>query len=103
MPVPAEGAIAAGPTAVQVLLDSGLVGSIVKIRKPALTWSATGSPRPLVGKGFWKLSDHPRSLPALPLVVVSVRTSSHAPCADSPTTVLPPLNTDELSSGASGA
>ena len=46
-----------GPTAVQVVLDSGLVGSVVKIRKLTVAWSATGSPRPVIGTPFWKVSD----------------------------------------------
>ena len=39
----------AGPTEDQVLLASGLVGSIEKMRKAAVVRSATGSPRPVPG------------------------------------------------------
>src|SRR5436309_3291607 len=35
----------AGPTAVHVLLASGFVGFIVKMRKLAVVWSLTASPR----------------------------------------------------------
>src|SRR5271157_1350977 len=54
---PEEPPIGAGPTAVQVSRDSALVGSIVKMRKLALAWSAMGSPSPEVGKGFSKIKD----------------------------------------------
>src|SRR5262245_7445386 len=60
---PVRPLIGAGPTAVQVVCDSGLDGSIGKMRKLPLTRSATGSPRPEVGSGFWKLSDQLLSVP----------------------------------------
>src|SRR5438874_1950445 len=78
--------IPAGPTAVQVSLESGLVGSIVKMRKLALTASVFGSPRPLTGSGFWKVSDQLLSVGGGPppngLVLRS--TSVQAPWALSP-------------------
>src|ERR1700732_1498550 len=49
--------IPAGPTAVQVLWDSGLVGSIVKMRKLTVAWSATTSPLTVGGLGFLRIKD----------------------------------------------
>jgi len=57
--------IDAGPTEVQVLLDRGLVGSIVKMRKPNCGRSATGSPRSVPGVGFCKVIDQLLSVPML--------------------------------------
>src|SRR6185312_8009608 len=74
----------AGPTAVHVSVDSGLVGSIVKIRKLVLAWSATGSPRPLLGRGFWKVSDQLLRWPAVPSVLTFETDSVHAPPTFSP-------------------
>ena len=55
----------AGPTGVQVLLESGLVGSIVKMRKLAVVWSATGSPSPVLVVVFGvAVIDQPVSVPA---------------------------------------
>ena len=76
--------IAAGPTAVHVELDCGLVGSIVKIRKLVLAWSATGSPRPVLGSGFWKVIDQLLGWPTDPVVLVFDTASVHAPPTFSP-------------------
>ena len=69
--------IPAGPTAVQVSLARGLVGAMLKIRKETVWRSATGSPRPLAGSGFWNvsaksLSEAEAEVP--PLVIWSVQT-----------------------------
>src|SRR5947209_15885544 len=53
----------AGPTEDQVLLASGLVGSIVKMRNWAVVRSATGSPRPVPGTDRWNVSDQRLSVP----------------------------------------
>src|SRR5579883_3022675 len=71
--------IDSGPTAVQVLLASGLVGSWVKIRKLTVDWSATDSPRPLLGRPFWKVSDQLLSRPTLPLATLSWSSSLQVP------------------------
>src|SRR4051794_9564151 len=55
--------IDAGPTEVQVELDSGLVGSIVKTRNAADVRSATGSPMPVPGTGRSRFNDHRFSVP----------------------------------------
>ena len=37
------------------------------------------TPRPLVGSGFWKVSDQPFKVPVVPVVEVLVRTSVQVP------------------------
>src|SRR5207245_3774777 len=59
-------ATAAGPTDVQSLCDSGLIGSVVKMRNVVIAWSAAGSPRPLVDTGFNKVIDQLLSVPEVP-------------------------------------
>ena len=58
--------IPAGPTAVNVLVESALVGSWVKMRKLTVAWSATGSPSPVAGIGFVRFSDHELIVPVRP-------------------------------------
>ena len=60
--------IDAGPTGVQaVAATARWSGPSVKMRKLALTLSVPGSPRPVVGSGFWKLSDQLLSVPVPPV------------------------------------
>ena len=76
--------IDAGPTAVQAWLDSGLVGPSVKMRKLALMLSLPGSPRPVVGSGFWKVSDQLLNVPVPSVVEAFWMTSVQVPLAFRP-------------------
>ena len=58
--------IAAGPTAVHCSLDKPSVWPSVKMRKLSLVLSLPCSPKPVVGSGFWKLSDQPLNVPTFP-------------------------------------
>ena len=62
-PVPPPPPIDAGPTDVHSWLDRASDWPRVKIRKLALMSSLPGSPSPLVGSGFWKVSDQLFSVP----------------------------------------
>src|SRR4051794_6766143 len=76
--------IEAGPTAVQVLLARWFVGDVLKIRKLAVAWSATSSPRPLKGTPFCNVIDQLLSRPAVALGLVgsSSTISFHVPCEE---------------------
>src|SRR5579884_3308572 len=56
--LPGAGFSEAGPTCTHSLVVRLLVGSCTKMRKPTVTWSATGSPRPLPGTICGKVMDH---------------------------------------------
>src|SRR5437588_12878311 len=47
----------AGPTEVHVPRESGLLGSIVKMRKLTVAWSATVSPSPVSERGLRNVGD----------------------------------------------
>src|SRR5439155_13225054 len=67
----------APPTAVHVVCDCGLAGSMVKMRKPAVAWSAADSPSPVPGTGLVSVSDQLLSVPlAMPEDLIS---SVHLP------------------------
>src|SRR5690242_665932 len=53
----------APPIGVQVWYVSDCVGSMLKMRKWAVNWSAIGSPRSLLGTGCTRFSDHVVSVP----------------------------------------
>ena len=63
---------------------AALVGSSVKMRKLALTWSATGSPRPVLGTGFWNVSDQALRVPAVVAPVALMTVSVQVPWAFEP-------------------
>src|SRR5262249_53631111 len=69
----------AGPTAVHCVCDVGLVGSWVKVRKLAVNWSATGSPRPEPGTELLRINFQLTRVPvrmAESLVISSVQVPS---------------------------
>src|SRR5947209_6044191 len=68
--------MAAGPTGVQTWPDRASDWPRVKSRKLALMLSPPGSPRPLVGSGFWKLSVQLLRVPVAPLPVAELVTTS---------------------------
>ena len=63
---PASSVLEAGPTGVQTSLDTGSLGLRVKIWKLTVASSLPCSPSPLVGSGFWKVSDQPFKVPVVP-------------------------------------
>src|SRR4051794_1449922 len=69
-----------GPTELHVLLDSGLVGAIVKMRNDAVVRSATGSPVPVPATGRRNVSDQRFSVPLT--VVAALLISSRQIPAD---------------------
>ena len=48
------------------MLDCALVAAVVKIWKLTVAWSATGSPRPLIGTFLVRVSDQLLSVPMMP-------------------------------------
>src|SRR5947209_7115111 len=52
-----------GPTPVQSMLDCPLVGSVVKIRKLTVAWSAVSSPTPVTGTPFCRVRDQLLRMP----------------------------------------
>src|SRR4051812_22425674 len=87
-PPPEPEPIAPGPTAVQDWLARGSFWASLKMRKLALASSLPASPRPVVGTGFWKVSDQPLNVPVPLVVVVFWMTSVHVPLAFIPAKVL---------------
>ena len=77
--------IDAGPTAVHAWLDRASAWPSVKMRKLAVTLSLPGSPRPVVGTGFWKLSDQLLNVPVPPVVELFWMISTQVPW-----TLMPP-------------
>ena len=51
----------------------------MKIRKLTVASSLPGSPSPLVGSDFWKVSDQPLMVPVVPVVELFVMTSVQVP------------------------
>ena len=64
--------IDAGPTAVHCWLETASAWPRLKIRKLVLMLSLFGSPSPVVGTGFWKVSDQLLSVPVPPLPVLEL-------------------------------
>src|SRR5262245_25326789 len=76
--------IAAGPTAVQVPLEVAFDWPSVKRRKLAPMVSVPGSPNPVVGAGFAKLSVQPLMVPVRPVVELFWIVSTQVPWALAP-------------------
>src|SRR5262249_22505528 len=76
--------IAAGPTAVQVPLEVAFDWPSVKRRKLAPMVSVPGSPNPVGGAGFAKLSVQPLMVPVRPVVELFWIVSTQVPWALAP-------------------